>query len=170
MDLPLVAVGVGLVVGYAASVVSGAGTATWKLIERKGGARWTARKERRAVEAKAAHVAAENAVAAQVEADLRARLEVDRVGAQFLRRDTAEDLGTVVTVLELGLDWKRQVLVEEVALEGRPPTEFDHRPGLRVNIDWRALNLSEAEQRHATAHMIRSYDDADGWIRFERVA
>ena len=169
MDVPVVAVGVGLVGGYAASVVSGAGAATWKLIERRLSTWWTARSTRLAAEAAADAKAAEKAAASRAEAELRARLEAERVGATFLRRHTAEDPGTVVTVLELASDWRNKVLVEEAAHEGRPPPELDHQMWIRTSVDWRVLTLPDRDQRHATAHMVRSYDDADGWIEFERV-
>lgn len=166
MDLPLVAVGVGLVGGYLASIVSGAGTTTWNLIERKGRARLAERRERQAAKVESIHREA----AAVSEAAKRAECERDRVGARFLRRHTAEDSGTIVTIVDLGRDWTRQVLVEEFSPEGRQPTEFDSEIWTRTNVEWAALTRPAPEQIHRTARMSDSFDDADGWVEFERIS
>ncbi|MDO8392472.1 MAG: hypothetical protein Q7V57_18515 [Actinomycetota bacterium] len=117
----------------------------------------------------AAAVAAAEAKAAGEQAELKA-LETARVGARFLRRVTSSDAGLLLEVV--GLDPRRprdHVLVTQEPLPGRVPTPHDPVGG-QSSMAWRQLNEAPADQIHKTARLVnQSYDDADGWIEFERI-
>lgn len=90
------------------------------------------------------------------------KLETERVGARFRVKETKDDPGRVIEVI--GLDPRHP----DQKVRTRPvdePEEF------RVTlIEWRQLTKSPDRQIHETARFdARSDDDADGWIRYERV-
>ena len=93
------------------------------------------------------------------------------MGAQFLCRESATDVGYRVIVTALAEDrpgsW---VVVRAIPNPEREPTPHDLRTDIDVRIEWRTLTQSGDEQRHRTARVIvKSFNDEDGWIEFERI-
>ena len=163
----LLGVLVGGVAAFGTGFLRAAGSSAWQ------GLALRTAKVRRAVRAKRQERSAKRAAAkaATELADERTRLKAERVGAKFRKRYTADDTGTIVTVRELrNPNWQEMVNVKEVAPAAREPTEFDNQFPARYGIKWSDLTKSDSEQRHLTARvMAESFDDADGWIEFERL-
>jgi hypothetical protein len=94
-------------------------------------------------------------------AELR-KLEGERVGVRFLVRESKDDPGTLIEVI--GIDPKaRKARVRAIPLDRSddPPVTL---------IAWDTLTRPADQQRHATARLdADSYDDNDGWVRYERV-
>jgi hypothetical protein len=163
----VVGVGVGFLASYPVGFVREVGR---EHASRRIRRRDEARERRRAEEASDA-LSAERKATALRELREMEKLSEDRVGAQFLHRVHRDDAGIQVTVVELDPHQpKQRVIVRYEPVPGRPPTPHDPPVDQRVSVEWRALTAPDAEQRHRTARLIEnSYDDADGWIEYERI-
>lgn len=103
----------------------------------------------------------------QAHADEIARLETERVGRAFLRRDSKDDSGERWEVVELDRSHPR---VRVIVQRQGPPTEADQWGGTlgRLSVEWNDLMKPAAMQRHVTARLdMESMDDADGWVTWE---
>jgi hypothetical protein len=163
----VVGVGVGFLASYPVGFFREVGRdQAARLIRRRN----DVREQRRAEEASNALIAEREATTAREVRELEV-LSQDRVGALFLHRVHRDDVGIQVTVVELDARQPRQrVIVRYEPTTGRTPTPHDPPVDQRVSIEWRALTATDADQRHRTALLIeKSYDDADGWIEYERI-
>ena len=99
------------------------------------------------------------------------KLSQERVGACFLHRTSPTDPGMVGRVI--GLDARHPGLKVRVTWSsppGRNSTEHDCQVDTPVTMDWDNLVMSHTAQRQWTArNILDSYDDADGWVQYERI-
>lgn len=166
----LIGLALGGIGGFGLSFVNAAGSAAWHALAGAVSVRWSRYRAERGAEREASHRASNEAAARNELAAERQDIEQERVGVQFRKRYTANDSGTILTVIGLApSEWRTDVVLEEAAPPGRIPTEFDSTL-TTVQMKWSTLVTPHSVQRHATARlMMKSFDDSDGWVEFERI-